>query len=100
MSSFKELLTSFCPNARKKNEEKYKKTALMALRFGLQNYFLRERNVDVINDQESAKPNQVLEVANVELRQQGYGKVDHYNPDIKGRLRKNSVVKQPTFSRS
>ncbi|CAB4045568.1 Hypothetical predicted protein, partial [Paramuricea clavata] len=65
-----ELLTAFFPNARKKNGENYKKSALMGLRFGLQRHFLLKKNVDIIGDQEFAKSNQVYEAAIVELKRQ------------------------------
>ena len=68
-----ELLTNFWPNARKKNGENYKKTALMGLRFGLQRHFLLKRDFDIINDGEFSKSNQVYEAAVVELKRQGFG---------------------------
>ena len=54
-----ELTTNFWPNARKKNGDNYKKTALMGLGFGLQRHFLLNRDFDIINDGEFSKSNQV-----------------------------------------
>ena len=40
-----ELLANFWPNAKKKNGNSYKKSALMGIRFGLQRHFLLKREL-------------------------------------------------------
>ena len=50
-----ELLAAFYPNARKKNGENYKKSALMGLRIGLQRHFLLKKNTNIIGYQGFAK---------------------------------------------
>ena len=91
-----ELLTNFWPNARKKNGENYKKTALMGLRFGLQRHFLLKRDFDIINDGEFSKSNQVYEAAVVELKRQGFGRVDHHRPISKEDLEKIQSCYNPS----
>ena len=90
-----ELLTAFYPNARKKNGENYKKSALMGLRFGLQRHFLLKKNVDIIGDQEFAKSNQVYEAAIVELKRQGFGNVEHHNAISREDLQKIQLSYNP-----
>ena len=91
-----ELLTNFWPNARKKNGENYKKTALMGLRFGLQRHFLLKRDFDIINDGEFFKSNQVYEAAVVESKRQGFGRVDHHRPISKEDLEKIQSCYNPS----
>ena len=91
-----ELLTNFWPNARKKNGDNYKKTALMGLRFGLQRHFLLKRDFDIINDGEFSKSNQVYEAAVVELKRQGFGRVDHHRPISKEDLEKIQSCYNPS----
>ena len=90
-----ELLTAFYPNARKKNGENYKKSALMALRSGLQRHFLFKKNINIISDQEFSKSNQVYEAAIVELKRQGFGNVEHHNAISKEDLRKIQLSYNP-----
>jgi hypothetical protein len=82
------LLLKFYPNARKKNGEYYKKSALVSIRFGLQRYFMKKGNFDIINDGDFSKSNKVFEATVVELKRQGYGKVEHHDPISKEDLEK------------
>ena len=90
-----ELLTNFWPNARKKNGDNYKNTACMGLRFGLQKHFLLKRDFNIINDGEFSKSNQVYEAAVVELKRQGFGRVDHHRPISKEDLEKIQFSPDP-----
>jgi len=83
-----ELLANFWPNAKKQNGDSYKKSALMGIRFGLQRHFLLKREFDIISDGEFSKSNQIFEAAIVELKRQGFGKVDHHIPISKEDLEK------------
>ena len=83
-----ELLANFWPNAKKQNEDSYKKSALMGIRFGLQRHFLLKRELDIISDGEFSTSNQIFEAAIVELKRQGFGKVDHHIPISKEDLEK------------
>ena len=83
-----EFLTNFWPKVRKKNGDNYNKTTLMGLRFGLQRHFLLKRDFDIINVGEFSESNQVYEAAVVELKRQGFGRVDHHRPVSKEDLEK------------
>ena len=83
-----ELLANFWPNAKKQNEDSYKKSALMGIRFGLQRHFLLKRELDIISDGEFSKSNQIFEAAIVELKRQRFGNVDHHIPISKEDLEK------------
>ena len=83
-----ELLANFWPNAKKQNGDRYKKSALMGIRFGLQRHFLLKREFDIISDSEFSKSNQIFEAAIVELKRQGFGKIDHHSPISKEDLEK------------
>ena len=83
-----EHLANFWPNAKKQNGDSYKKSALMGIRFGLQRHFLLKRELDIISDGEFSKSNQIFEAAIVELKRQGFGKVDHHIPISKEDLEK------------
>ena len=84
----KELLANFWPNAKKQNGDSYKKSALTGIRFGLQRHFLLKRELDIISDGEFSKSNQMFEAAIIELKRQGFGKVDHHIPISKEDLEK------------
>jgi len=83
-----DLLLEFYPNARKKSGEYYKKSALVSIRFGLQRHFMKNGNFDIINDGEFLESNKVFEATVVELKRQGYGKVEHHDPISKEDLEK------------
>ena len=52
----------------------------MGIRFGLQRHFPLQKELDIISDGEFSKSNQIFEAAIVELKRQGFGKVDHHIP--------------------
>ena len=83
-----ELLANFWPNAKKQNGDSYKKSALMGIRFGPQRHFLLKREFDILSNGEFSKSNQIFEAAIVELKQQGFDKVDHHIPISKEDLEK------------
>ena len=68
----------------------------MGLRFGLQRHFLLKRDFDIINDGEFSKSNQVYEAAVVELKRQGFGRVDHHKPISKEDLEKIQSCYNPS----
>ena len=75
-----ELLVDFYPNARKKSGGHYKKTALSSTRFGLQRHFMLKREFNIISDPLFKQSNQVFEAVVVELKRQGFAKVEHHEP--------------------
>ena len=60
---------------------------LMGLRFNLNRLFFRKKNVNIISDQ-------VYEAANIELKRQGVGNVEHHNA-ISKNLRKIQLSYNP-----
>ena len=66
----------------------YKKTALTSIRFGLQRYFNRKRGFNIIADSAFEQSNQVFEAVVVQLKRQGFAKVDHHEPIKKEDLAK------------
>ena len=76
------------PTQRKRSETATRKSALMGIRFGLQRHFLLKGEFDIISDGEFSKSNQIFEAAIVELKRQGFGKVDHHIPISKEDLEK------------
>ena len=50
--------------------------------------FSPEKRIDIISDGEFSKSNQIFEAAIVELKQQGFGRVDHHSPISKENLEK------------
>ena len=75
-----ELLVDFYPNARKKTGGHYKKSALSSIRFGLQRHFMLKREFNIISDPLFKQSNQVFEAVVVELKRQGFAKVEHHEP--------------------
>ena len=71
-----------------KNGENYKKTALTSIRFGLQRYFILKRGFNIIVDDAFKQSNQVFEAVVVQLKRQGFAKVDHHRPIKKDYLAK------------
>ena len=82
------LLVDFYPNARKKIGGNYKKTGLTSIRFGLQRYFILKRGFNIIADDAFKQSNQVFEAVVVQLKRQGFVKVDHHKPIKKEDLAK------------
>ncbi|CAH3046614.1 unnamed protein product, partial [Porites lobata] len=56
----------------------------------------QREHFDIINDSEFSKPNQVCEAAVVELKRQGFGRVDHHRPISKEDLEKNQSCYNPS----
>jgi hypothetical protein len=71
------LLVNFYADARKKNGEKYKLSALKSIRFG---HFCSEHNIDIIKDPAFRKANDVFQAVSVGLKRIGLAKVDHTPP--------------------
>jgi hypothetical protein len=74
------LLVNFYADARKKNGEKYKLSALKSIRFGLARHFSSEHNIDIIKDPAFRKANEVFQAVSVGLKRIGLAKVDHTPP--------------------
>ena len=60
----------------------------MGIRFGLQRHFLLKGEFDIISDGDFSKSNQTFEAAIIDLKRQGFGKVDHHIPISKEDLEK------------
>ena len=68
----------------------------MGIRFGLQRRFLLKREFDIINDGEFSISNHIFEAAIVELKRQGFRRVNHHNPISKEDLEKIQSSYNPT----
>ena len=71
------VLRKFYVEARKKNGDLYKKSALSCIRFGINRHLQYRRNVDILNDPEFVDANEVFKAQIVELKRLGKGEVDH-----------------------
>ena len=69
----------------------------MGIRFGLQRHFLLKREFDILSNGEFSRSNQIFEAAIVELKRQGFGKVDHHSPISKEDLEKIQSSYNPSF---
>ena len=58
------MLVNFCADARKKNEEHYKLSALKSIQFGLARHFSSKHGIDIIKDPTFKKANEVLHFHN------------------------------------
>ena len=92
-----ELLANFWQNAKKQNGDSNKNSALMGIRFGLQRHFLLKREFDMISDGEFSKSNQIFDSAIVELKRQGFSRVDHHSTISKEDWKDN--IKGSLFSK-
>jgi len=66
---------SFYVNARKKNGELYKLSALRSIRFDLSRHFSQELEIDIIKDPIFQKANDMFSAVSVDLKREA--KVDH-----------------------
>ena len=62
---------------KKQNADSYKKVYFDGNT--IQRHFLLKREFDIISDGEFSKSNQIFEAAIVELKRQGFGRVDHHS---------------------
>jgi len=76
------MLVNFYADARKKNGEHYKLSALKSIRFGLARHFNSEHGIDIIKDPTATfkRANEVFHAVCVGLKRAGLGKVDHTPP--------------------
>ena len=83
-----ELFVDFYSNARIKNGGNYRNTALTRIRFGLQRYFILKKGFNIIADDAFKQSSQVFEAVVVQLKRQGFVKVEHHEPIKKEDLAK------------
>ena len=75
--SLNEVLRKFYVEARKKNGDYYKSSALGSIRFGIHRYLQSlHTNIDIRNDQEFQDSNKVFKAQVVKLNRQGKGEVN------------------------
>lgn len=75
------VLKKFYVEARKRDGDFYKKSALSSIRFALSRHLQATRNIDIINDSEFRVSAEVFRAQAVELVRRGKGAIDHF-PDI------------------
>ena len=64
---------SFYAEARKADGSRYAKKSMITLRYGLQKHFIKERDIDIINDKEFSKSNDMFKAVLVHLKKDGVG---------------------------
>lgn len=75
--SLNDLLRKFYVEARKKNGDYYKSSALGSIRFGIHRYLQsQQRNIDIRNDPEFTESNKVFKAQVIKLNKQGKGEVN------------------------
>ncbi|XP_032228739.1 uncharacterized protein LOC5504541 [Nematostella vectensis] len=75
-TSLNNILRKFYVEARKRDGDFYKKSALSAIRFALNRHLQLVRNIDIINDPEFRVSSEVFRAQTVELMRLGKG-IDH-----------------------
>ena len=74
------LLYQFYLEVRKQDGEMYVKTAYRGMRHGLQRYFKKLRNIDVINDSKFSRSSMAFTAQCVAMKKKGLAKVQHKEP--------------------
>ena len=74
------LLYQFYLEVRKQNGKMYAKTAFRALRHGIQRYFKKLRNIDIINDASFTRSSMAFTAQCVAMKKMGLSKVQHKDP--------------------
>ncbi|KAK3706233.1 hypothetical protein QZH41_010932 [Actinostola sp. cb2023] len=72
------VLRKFYVEARKRDGDFYKKSALSSIRFALNRHLQSTRNLDIINDPEFRISAEVFRAQAVELVRRGKGTIDHF----------------------
>ncbi|XP_031564984.1 uric acid degradation bifunctional protein TTL-like [Actinia tenebrosa] len=72
------VLKKFYVEARKRDGDFYKKSALSSIRFALSRHLQSTRNIDIINDPEFRVSAEVFRAQAVELVRRGKGSIDHF----------------------
>ena len=75
-----ETLKKFYAGARSKTRELYSKKSLMAIRYGLQKHFEKEKGVDIVNGNEFKEANKIYSAMLIKATQEGKGTVQHKTP--------------------
>lgn len=75
------VLKRFYVEARKRDGDFYKKSALSSIRFALGRHMQATRNIDIINDREFRLSAEVFRAQVVELVRRGKGAIEHF-PDV------------------
>ena len=83
-----ETLKKFYAGARSKSREFYSKKSLMAIRYGLQKHFEKEKGVDIVNGNEFKEANKSFSAMLIRIKQEGKGTVQHKSPLSKEDLSK------------
>jgi len=76
-----QLLKQFYANARKQDGSFYTKNTLNSIRYGLGRHLKKEKKFNIVEDPHFGECNQVFSASLVELKKNGYAKVNHH-PEI------------------
>ena len=77
VSELDQVLKHFYVDVRRNDGQKYTKKSMITNRFGLQKFFLRYRDIDIINDKQFQKSNDTFKVFFVNLKGEGKAATKH-----------------------
>ena len=83
-----DTLKKFYTGARSKTRELYSKKSMIAIRYGLQKHFEKEKGVDVVHGKEFKEANKIFSAMLVRVTQEGKESVQHKTP-----LSKDDLIK-------
>lgn len=88
---------NFCVGARKTNGERFKKTALQNIRYGLKRYLKEKSGIDIISDPDFHGSNEVFKAVSTDLKRRGLGNIVHHPPISENDLKKLYSGNTPVF---
>ncbi|XP_062574912.1 uncharacterized protein LOC134236784 [Saccostrea cucullata] len=82
-----DVLKKFYVGARKTNGERFKKTALQNIRYGIKRYMKDKRGCDILSDPEFCGSNEVFKAEATDLKSRGLENIEHHPPISENDLR-------------
>lgn len=82
------VLRKFYVGARKTIGERFKKTALQNIRYGLKRYLKQKRGIDILSDPDFHESNEVFKAVWTDLKRRGLGNIEHHPPISENDLKK------------
>jgi hypothetical protein len=100
---FDDIVGKFYVEVRQENGDKYQRSSLFSIRYGLNRYLSLSRKVDIMKDTAFQVSQKLFTAVTKDLKREGEGAVKHYPPIEETDLRKmhdyfnvNDNVKLPT----
>lgn len=91
------VLRNFYVGARKTNGERFKKTALQNIRYGLKRYLNKKRGIDILSDPDFHESNEVFKAVSTDLKRRGLGNIEHHPPISENDLKKLYIGKNTCY---